>query len=558
MSKYTIGIDFGTLSARAVLADVQTGRTACCCVHEYQHGVMETALPGGTPLPENWALQDPGDYLDALYAIIPELFKLSNVDSRDVIGIGIDFTSCTVLPVNRDGIPLCKIPRFSAERHAYVKHWKHHSAQDRADRMTLTAKMMGEEWLQFFGGKVSGESSLPKLWELLDEAPEIYAATAEWMEAGDWIVEQLTGRRVRNSCAAGYKCYYIVGRGYPDKAYFRALDPRLENVVAEKLSSPVVPSGSRVGTVTDEMARRLGLAPGTSVAAATIDAHACVLGAGITRPGTLLAIMGTSSCYMVMSPHRLPLSGVSGVVEDGIFPGHYGYEAGQSAVGDIFAWFTSECVPPQYYERARARNISIHEYLSELCLNSKPGESGLIALDWWNGNRSTLSDANLTGLLVGMNLQTRPEEIYRTLIEATAFGARVIIDNYQLNGVDIEQIYSSGGISCENPFAMQIYADVLNRPVNVIGASQGPALGSAIWGATAAGRAAGGYDDVTEAVSHMSSKCSRVYTPNEENSKIYAQLFEEYRTLHDYFGRGVNDVMKRLLALKEKTRHENV
>lgn len=556
MSKFTIGIDFGTLSARAVLVDVHSGAVAACARHEYCHGVMESSLPDGTALPENWALQYPGDYIDAICATVPELLQLSGVKKEDVIGIGTDFTSCTVMPVDIDGVPLCMLEHFRGNPHAYVKHWKHHGAQKEADIMTHTAKLMGEEWLQFYGGKVSGEGSLPKLWEVLNEAPDIYDAMDEWMEAADWVVLQMTGRRVRNACCAGYKSYYLKHGGYPGREYFKALDPRLENVVSEKLKSEVVPIGSSVGGMKAGMASMLGLVPGTPVAASTIDAHACVPGVGITEPGTLLAIMGTSSCFMVMSRKRLALNGVCGVVEDGILPGCYGYEAGQSGVGDIFAWFTAECIPRKYSIAADEKGQDIHSYLSALAEELKPGESGLLALDWWSGNRSVLSDTELSGLVLGLCTRTKPEEMYRALIEATAFGAKIIVDNYRDNGVAVDEIYASGGISRKNSFAMQVYSDILNMPIKVTNASEGPAMGSAIWGAVAAGSKHGGYDNVREAVASMASKCSCTYKPSVENNAIYEKLFADYKYLHDYFGRGANDVMKRLSAIKNSIRSE--
>lgn len=550
MSKFTIGIDFGTLSARAVLVDVGTGTVVCCAQHKYSHGVMEECLPDGTGLSNGWALQDPHDYLDALYFTVPELLKSSGVCKDDIIGIGTDFTSCTVMPVDRQGTPLCFDSRFSGNPHAYVKHWKHHSASGLAVRMTDTAAQRGEEWLSRCGGSVSSESALPKLWEVLIEAPEVYEAMSEWIEAADWIVWQLTGTASRNSCCAGYKCYHSESGGYPSGEYFSALDPRLENVVSEKLSAPVYPVGHRVGGLTEEMAVRLGLNPGTSVSAGNIDAHACVPSVGITGPGALLAILGTSSCFMTMSREFRPVGGVSGIVKDGILPGYYGYEAGQSSVGDILAWFTDWLLPEAYKAAAREQGSDIHSYLSSLCGKMKPGQSGLLALDWWNGNRSILSDAELTGLILGMDMQTRPEEIYRALIEATAYGARVIISNYIENGVDINEIYASGGISQKNPVIVQIYADILKMPIRISDNCQGPALGSAIWGAVAAGAGRGGYDRIEDAISAMSSKVSRIFSPIPENSAVYDKVFNEYMLLHDYYGKGGNDVMKRLISIK--------
>jgi len=552
MSKYAIGLDYGSLSGRAVLADVADGRVLAVSVYEYPHAVMSDAIPDGTKLPPDWALQHPQDYLDVLYHTVPEIMRKSGVKAHDVVGMGVDFTSSTVLPVDDQGTPLCFDEKYAHDPHAYVKLWKHHAAQEKANIMTEIALERHEPWLKNYGGKVSSEWSFPKLWEVLCDAPHIYDAMDEWMEAGDWIVLQLTGRRTRNACAAGYKNFWNKKTGYPSESYFAALDQRLEHVVADKLKTPVTPLGTCAGTLTGEMADKLGLAPGTPVAVAHVDAHVCVPPVGMTRPGQMLAIMGTSTCHMALSDVDSQVDGICGVVEDGILPGFFGYEAGQSCVGDHFAWFTQHIVPQKYFDEAKELGKHIQQHLTDLASQLRPGESGLLALDWWNGNRSVLVDFDLTGLILGMTLQTRAEEIYRALIEATAYGARMIVENYRENGMLINEFFASGGISQKNAMAMQIYADVLNMPVHISGAEQGPALGSAIFGSVAAGASKGGYDDVFTAIQHMAQPDSKVYLPIEENARIYNQLFEEYRLLHDYFGRGENDVMKRLKALKKR------
>ena len=551
MSKYTIGLDYGSLSGRAVLADISNGQTIAVSVYEYPHAVMSRALPDGTPLGIDFALQHPQDYLDVLTHTVPAVMKASGVDPKDVIGIGVDFTSSTVMPVDAQGKPLCFDEKYVSNPHAYVKLWKHHAAQDKANIMTDVAVQRKEKWLANYGGKVSSEWSFPKLWEVLCDAPDIYAEMDEWMEAGDWIVLQLTGVRTRNACAAGYKNFWNKQGGYPDKAYFAALDSRFENVVAEKLKTPVTPLGGCAGGVTAEMAARLGLNAGTPVGIAHIDAHVCAPAVGMTKPGQMLAIMGTSTCHMSLADVESQAPGICGVVEDGILPGFFGYEAGQSCVGDHFAWLTENMVPGSYFEEAKKQGKHIQKYLTELASKLAPGESGLLALDWWNGNRSVLVDFDLTGMMLGMTLQTRAEEIYRALIEATAYGARMIIENYRESGIEISEFFASGGISQKNAMAMQIYADVLNMPVHISGAEQGPALGSAIFGAVAAGAKNGGYDDLYAATKAMAQPDSKIYMPIKKNVQVYEQLFNEYRKLHDYFGRGENDVMKRLKAIKQ-------
>jgi L-ribulokinase len=551
MAKYAVGVDYGTLSGRAVLVEVQTGKELASSVYEYPHAVMDKTLPDGTPLGRDWALQDAQDYLDVLAHTVPAVMKESGVSPEDVIGIGTDFTACTVLPVKADGTPLSFLPAFKNRPHAYVKLWKHHAAQDKANRLNEIAAARGETWLKNYGGKISSEWTIPKIWQIVDEDPEIYSAMDRFIEAADWIIWQLCGRETRNSCTAGYKEIWNKRTGFPSHAFFKALDPRLEHVVEEKLSRDILPLGSRAGTLTAQAAKLTGLKEGTAVAVGNVDAHVCVPAVGIDGPSKMLAIMGTSTCHIMMGTEERQVPGMCGVVEDGVMPGYFGYEAGQSCVGDHFAWFIENCLPASYYEEAKRRDTNIHKFLREKAEKLCPGESGLLALDWWNGNRSVLVDVDLTGMMLGMTLQTKPEEIYRALIEATAFGTRMIIENYREYGVPVEEFYASGGISQKDPMTMQIYADVIKMPVKIAGSLQGPALGSAIFGAVAAGKDAGGYDSVFEAARAMGKIKDTVYEPIPENTRRYDQLFREYRTLHDYFGRGGNDVMKRLKEMRK-------
>ena len=556
MEKYTIGVDYGTLSGRAVLVNARTGQELADAVYEYPHAVMDEQLPCGVKLGTDWALQHPQDYLDVLAHTIPEVLRKSGVSADDVIGIGTDFTACTLLPTKRDGTPLCFLPEYEREPHAYVKLWKHHAAQDKANRLNEIAAARGEAWLQNYGGKISSEWAIPKIWQVLDEAPEIYAAADRFIEAADWIIWQLCGKETRNSCTAGYKEIWNKRAGYPSPDFFKALDPRLENVVQDKLGTVITPLGSRAGVLTEEAAALTGLRPGIAVAVGNVDAHVCVPAVGIDGPAKMLAIMGTSTCHIMMGTEEKQVPGMCGVVEDGVMPGYFGYEAGQSCVGDHFAWFVENCVPAAYEEEARAQGKNIHVYLTEKAEKLRPGESGLLALDWWNGNRSVLVDVDLTGMMLGMTLATKPEEMYRALIESTAYGTREIVENYRANGVPVEEFFASGGISQKNAMAMQIYADVLNMPIKIAGSAQGPALGSAIFASVAAGEAAGGYDDIFAAARAMGRTKNLVYTPIPENAAVYDKLFAEYVTLHDYFGRGANDVMKRLKAIKKEQASE--
>ena len=465
--KYTIGVDFGTLSARAVLLEVPSGREAAAAVYEYPHGVMDEQLPSGRRLPQDWALQNPQDYLEALGHTIPAVLREADVSPDDVIGVGTDFTACTVLPVKADGTPLCFLPQWKDEPHAYVKLWKHHAAQDKANRLNAIAEERGETFLARYGGKISSEWAIPKLWQILDEAPGVYEAMDRFIEAADWIVWQLTGVETRNSCTAGYKEIWSKREGYPSEDFFAALDERLRRVVDEKLSRTITPLGQKAGEITQKAAALTGLNPGTAVAVGNVDAHVCVPAVGIDGPGKLLAIIGTSTCHILMGREERKVPGMCGVVADGVMPGYFGYEAGQSCVGDHFAWFVDNCLPAAYVEDAKTKGQNIHTYLRQKAQRLKPGESGLLALDWFNGNRSVLVDVDLTGLILGMTLQTKPEEIYRALIEATAYGTRMIVETFRENGVPVDEFYASGGISQKDPMAMQIYADVLRMPVRM-------------------------------------------------------------------------------------------
>lgn len=558
MKKYTIGIDYGTLSGRAVLVDVSSGEEVCASTLSYPHGVMSEKLPDGTKLPQDFALQHPQDYLDVLHATIPDILKNGHVSSEDVIGVGIDFTASTVLPVKKDGTPLCFLKEFERNPHAYVKLWKHHAAQDKANRLNQTAAEMETEWLTDYGGKTSSEWLFPKLWETLDAAPEVYAVMDAFVEAGDWVTWQLCGSQSRNICTAGYKALWNERRGYLSGSFLEALDKRLGNAVSEKLGGPILPLGEKTGELTVKGAELTGLKLGTPIAVSNVDAHVTVPAVKIGTAGKMLGIIGTSTCHMLLSEEKKAVPGICGVVKDGILPGQYGYEAGQCCVGDLFAWFIDNCLPASYLEEAACMGLNIHELLREKAKKLKPGESGLVALDWWNGNRSVLVDADLTGAIIGMTILTKPEEIYRALIEATAYGTRKIIETFRENGVPVDEFYASGGIAKKDAVMMQIYADVIGMPVYVSKASQGPALGSAMFAAVAAGKERGGYNTIYEAIETMGAVVEVVYHPNRKNISVYDKLYREYCLLHDYFGGGSNDVMKRLKKIKAESKEGEV
>ncbi|GAB2723430.1 ribulokinase [Paenibacillus thermoaerophilus] len=553
-AKYAIGIDFGTESGRAVLVELSSGLEVAEHATPYPHGVIDETLPGtGRKLEPDWALQHPGDYLEVLKRSVPAVMKASGVDPADVIGIGIDFTACTMLPTDEHGQPLCLLPEYADHPHSWVKLWKHHAAQDEANELNRIAYDLGERWLARYGGKISSEWMIAKIWQILNEAPDIYKRTDTFMEAADWIVLRMTGNFLRNSCTAGYKSIWHKRDGYPSRKFFRALDPRLESLAETKLRGEVVPLGTKAGELTKEMAALMGLAPGTAVAVGNVDAHVAVPGVGVVEPGKMVMAMGTSICHMLLGTEEREVEGMCGVVEDGIIPGYFGYEAGQSGVGDIFAWYVEEAVPAYVKEAADAEGVNVHDWLERRAAELKPGQSGLVALDWWNGNRSVLVDADLTGVIVGCTLQTKPWEIYRALLEATAFGTRKIVDAFHNSGVPVNELYACGGLPRKNRLLMQIYADVTNREIRIADSRQTPALGAAMFGAVAAGSAKGGYDSIVEAASRMARVKEETFKPIPENVAVYERLYREYELLHDYFGRGANDVMKRLKALKEET-----
>lgn len=552
--KYAIGVDYGTQSGRAVLVDLSNGFEVADHVTPYRHHVMDEQLPTGIKLEHDWALQHPLDYIEVLEQSIPAVLKEANIKAEQVIGLGIDFTACTMLPINKNLEPLCLQEKWRDNPHAWVKLWKHHAAQEEANLINERALALGEAWLNRYGGKISSEWMIAKVWQIANEAPDVYEQADQFVEATDWVIAQLTGTLLRNSCTAGYKAIWHKRDGYPSREFFKALSPALEHVVETKLRGDVVPLGTKAGTISEAFAAKIGLSANTAVAVGNVDAHAAVPAVGVVEPGKLVMAMGTSICHMLLGTEEKVVEGMCGVVEDGIIPGYYGYEAGQSAVGDIFEWFVDECVPKYVYEDASKAGMSIHQYLTFKAAELKPGESGLVALDWWNGNRSVLVDTNLTGVIVGMNLLTKPWEIYRTLLEATAFGTRKIIEAFHSNGVEVNELYACGGLPQKNALLMQIYADVTNREIKIAASKQTPALGAAMFGAVAAGKENGGYDTIIEAAENMAQVKEETYKPNKVNITIYDKLYEEYNQLHDYFGRGANDVMKRLKQLKESIR----
>ena len=542
-----VGVDFGTLSGRAVVVRVRDGAELGSATHEYPHAVVDRMLPvDDVPLPPEWALQVPEDYREVLRATVPAALRQAGVDASDVVGIGTDFTACTMVPTTADGTPLNELPEFADNPHAYVKLWKHHAAQGQANRINERARERGEKWLPRYGGQISSEWEFAKGLQLLEEAPDVYAAMDRWVEAADWIVWELCGHYVRNACTAGYKGIYQDG-AYPSADFLGALNPRFAGFVVDKLDQPIGQLAQGAGTLSANGAALTGLPEGIAVAVGNVDAHVTAPAARAIEPGQMVAIMGTSTCHVMNGQELHEVPGMCGVVDGGITAGLWGYEAGQSGVGDIFNWFVTTSVPAHYHATAEQEGVSVHEVLTRLAADQAVGEHGLLALDWHSGNRSVLVDHELSGLILGLTLATRPEEVYRALLEATAFGTRQIIEAFDTSGVPVNELVVAGGL-LKNPLLMQIYADVTNLPLSTIGSAQGPALGSAIHAAVAAGA----YPDIHTASEAMGHKNEGVYQPTPANVADYERLYDEYRTLHDYFGRGDNDVMHRLKAIRRQ------
>ena len=540
MDRYALGLDFGTESVRALAVDCQTGDEISEAVVDYEHGVITKNLPGSDKtLPHDFALQHPRDYIDSSIVAVSKVLK--DVSPDEIIGIGIDFTACTILPIKSDGTPMMEFDQFRNNPHAWVKLWKHHAAQPEADKVNQIAHERKEPFLKYYSGIISSEWMLPKSWEIANNAPEVYEATDIIIDAGDWLVHQITGQFCRNACVAGYKGLWNAEMGFPSKAFLNALDPKLKDLDEKWLKNIVYP-GQRIGGVTESFAGQSGLKAGTPVSAATIDAHSGVPGMGVSGEGPICIIMGTSSCHMILSKKLHFFQGYAGVVKDGIIPGFYGYESGQSAVGDIFAWFAKDFLKPKgdpFQEISKKASVL------------KPGESGLIALDWMNGNRSVLMNAHLTGSVVGLMLDSKPEEFYRALIEGTAYGSRIILDAHKEAGIAVNELVVCGGL-VKDPLILQIYADVIGLPFKVAASNQAVALGAAIFGAVAAGKENGGFDSFNKAILSMTKPPVKTYLPDSSAKSVYDKLFVLYQQCHDLFGREFPDIMKNLKQIKNQ------
>jgi len=552
MQNFTIGIDYGTESARAVLVDVYNGRIIASSTYRYPHGVITKMLPDSdVELELDWALQHPKDYINAIKRTVPKLIKDSQIDPGKIIGIGVDFTGSTIIPTTQDGTPLSLIEDYKDDPHAWPKLWKHHAAQDKANQLTQLAVDRFETFLDRYGGRINAGWFFPKVWEIQDDASSIYNAADRIIEASDWIVWQLTGVESRNLCAAGFKALWSKSEGFPLETFFGAMDRDLTNVVDEKMSREITPLGEQAGKLTEEAAKWMNLEPGIPVATGILDGHAAVPAATVAEPGKMAIILGTSFVHMILSNKEYRVPGMCGMVEDGIVPGLIAYEAGQAGGGDHFGWFMQNAVPGEYEMEARKRKISIYQLMEEKAAVLKPAESGLVALDWWNGNRSILADTDLNGLILGYSLATKPEEVYRALLEATTFGTRKIFETFIASGVPINEIIVTGGEPAKNTLLLNILANVTRMEIKLAASPYTSALGSAMYAAVAAGESRGGYASIQDASKNMAHLNEITFIPNNNDKKTYNRLYSEYTLLHDYFGYGHNNAMKRLSNLRE-------
>ena len=557
-SRYAIGVDYGTNSVRALVVDLADGGEVATSVFNYPSGEAGILLDAKDP---NLARQNPADYIEGFYRAVSAAVKAAKRQkgfSPDaVVGIGVDTTGSTPLPVDADGTPLALKPAFRENLAAHAWLWKDHTSHAEAAEITDLARRIGAGYLAKCGGTYSSEWFWSKLLHCKRTAPKVFKAAYSWVELADFVPAFITGNLdpdalPRGICAAGHKAmYHESWGGLPSAEFLAQLDPDLPRI-REAYAPLAVPANHRAGELTAEVAAKVGLPPGVAVAVGAFDAHMGAVGAGI-KPGTLVKIIGTSTCDMMVAPRNKPLRdvpGLCGIVPGSILPDMYGLEAGQSAVGDIFNWFVKYLTPAEFSAQGDA-----HENLSRAAAELRPGQSGLLALDWNNGNRTILVDPLLTGLLIGQTLHTSAPEIYRALVEATAFGALTIINRFEEYGVKVDEVVNCGGIAEKNPLVMQIYADVCNRPMKLSRSGQTCALGAAIFGAVAAGA----YASVEQAQRKMTGVKAKVYRPNKAAAATYAELYSLYRTLHDAFGTAefsgkLNGAMKALILLRDRVR----
>jgi L-ribulokinase len=554
MSDYVLGFDYGTNSCRMVCVDSADGTILFQCVKEYPSGVIEGVFPiTGKALPNTWALQDPDDYLTVQRDLVRSLLDETGVAPGQIRAIGLDFTNCTMMPVNKNGDVLCQDPRFRGDPHSWVKLWKHHAAEKYARKIYQLARDRKEPWLKRYGNMVSAEWLFPKILQIFYEDRSIYDAADTFIEAVDWVVNRMTKGFSRSSATLGVNAFWSPDDGFPDNAFFSALDSELGATIGAKLGGAVLPVGSPAGHLSREFAAYIGLEENTVVSIGHGDSEVTACGLGITEPYKMIMVMGTSLCYQYMNPKFEPFPGLSAVVRDGMIPGYYAYEAGQSAVGDIYDWFIQTCMPDKYFEEAKEKNISIYQLMNEKAADIPAGETGLLALDWFNGSRSLLMNYDLTGMILGLTIRTKPEEIYKALMESTAFGARRIIEAFTDNGLKIDEMIATGGLALKAPYVVQTFADIIGKSICVPSSSDAGALGSAVCAAVALDSVERGVMDFAETAKRLVKQKINIYRPAVSSRGIYDNLYSIYKTLYSSMGEVSDSAMQRLRETQQIT-----
>lgn len=534
--RYSIGLDFGTLSARAIIANVANGETLPYeSVFNYPHAVMQEL--NGTLLPKNYALQHPSDYIKALEFLLCDVINKNHIEKDSIIGIGIDFTDCTVLPVTKDMTPLCMLDEYKNEPHAYAKLWKHHAKEEYTDIVSAAAHSYHDDILSVTGGKMTSEFLIPKLYEIFREAPQIYNDTYKFISAGDFIASLLIGKKLIHSKAYSAKQHYN-GNKYPTREFFSSIDEGFADVYEKKTVLSLSSVEKSAGYLCEEWAIKTGLSSSVAISAPILDAHSAIAASGIEE-GRATLVLGTSAVFETLTKGKKSVDGALATSFESIAEGFTTIEASIAAMGDLFDWYIKNNLPASYESKARELKLNAHQYLRSLAEKQEIGAHGLIALDWWNGSRAIVLDNNLSGMILGLRLSTKPEDIYRALIESAIFAIRQIFDSFISAGIKIDRLSATGGIALKDPFLMQICASVLNIPIDCLASKQATALGSAIYGAVAGGA----YESVTDASRAMRSKTSITYYPIKNDHIAYEKIYKEYLRLYKYFS-NENHVME--------------